>query len=121
MFSELLKNTGLVSLVANLSRVSFGLLDALDIFLLGILIYAILKLIYETRSYPVIIGISTLLVFYSLATFLKLPLTRGALQSFLSVFIILLAVIFQSELRRFLTYFNLAPRIARRKLPSERV
>ncbi len=116
---EFVKNFGPASILEGLRGVSFTFSDSLDILFMGILIYAVLKLIYETRSFPIIIGISTVFVFYGLATLLNLSLTRSIIQSFLSIFIILLVVLFQNEFRRFLTFFNLAPRISKRRLPSE--
>jgi len=119
MSFEFVKNFGPASILESLRGVSFTFSDSLDILFMGVLIYAVLKLIYETRSFPIIIGISTVFFFYGLATLLNLTLTRGIIQSFLSIFIILLVVLFQNEFRRFITFFNLAPRISKRRLPSE--
>lgn len=121
MNTDLIKDLGIASVLDGLRDVSFTFSDSLDILLVAILIYAILKLIYETRSFPIIFGISTVLLLYGLATVLNLSVSRTILQSFLSVFIILMVIIFQNEFRRFLTYFNLAPYIARKRLPSENI
>ncbi|MEK7187228.1 MAG: diadenylate cyclase [Patescibacteria group bacterium] len=114
----LVKNFGPASIIDGLRGVSFTFSDSLDILFVAILIYAVLKLVSETRSFPVIFGISTVFVFYGLATVLNLTLTRNIIQSFLSIFLILIVVIFQNEFRRFLTYFNLAPRFSKKMLPS---
>lgn len=105
----------------SLDNLRFSFFDILDVFFIAVLIYFVFKLVYETRSFPIIIGISTVLFLYGLATILSLSLTRSILQSFLSIFIILIVVVFQNEFRRFLTFFNLAPYFLKRRSLSEQV
>ncbi|MDX1608389.1 MAG: diadenylate cyclase [Candidatus Spechtbacterales bacterium] len=77
------------------------LTDILDIIIIAILIYVALFFLKQTRSLLAFIGVGVLLGLYVIAKFFGLFLTSIALQSFFSVFLIILAVVFQEELRRF--------------------
>lgn len=80
--------------------------DILDIFGIAILIYVCIRLLRETHSTPVVIGVITISFFYLVARFLGLPLTESVLRTFLSTFLVVLAVVFQRELRRFFSFFG---------------
>ena len=80
--------------------------DFFDVLIIGFLIYLIIRLLRETHSTSVLIGILTLLSIYGIALFFDLPLTSLILQSFFGVFFIIIAVVFQKELRRFFSAFG---------------
>lgn len=90
--------------------------DFFDILVIGFLIYLIIRLLRETHSTSVLIGILTLLSLYGVALLFDLPLTSLILQSFFGVFFIIIAVVFQRELRRFFSAFGFWG-IARRLTP----
>lgn len=90
--------------------------DFLDIFIIAFLIYVAIKLLRETHSIPVVLGILALLGFYGVSLLFDLPLTSLVLRSFFSIFLIIIAIIFQRELRRFFSVFGFWG-IARRFLP----
>ncbi len=85
---------------------NFHLRDFFDIVIIAILIYAILKLFIKTRSIPILAGIIILVLLYGLAIFFNFPLTKIALRSFFGTFFIILAIIFQRELRRFFGFLG---------------
>jgi len=91
-------------------------LNFLDIFIIALLIYITIKLLRETHSISVVAGVLTLLGFYGLALLFDLPLTSLVLRSFFGVFLIIIAIIFQRELRRFFSTFGFLG-VARRFMP----
>ncbi len=80
--------------------------DFFDILIIAFLIYVGIKLIRETHSIPAAIGVLTLLGFYGVALLFDLPLTSLVFRSFFGFFLIIIAIIFQRELRRFFSAFG---------------
>jgi uncharacterized protein (TIGR00159 family) len=81
--------------------------DIFDILIIAGLIYIFLILFIKTRSLPILIGIITLVVLYGVAFFLNLSLTKMVLNSFFGMFLVVLAIIFQKELRRFFEFIGI--------------
>lgn len=92
--------------------VSFHLSDLLDITVVAFFIYVALILFKRARSSAILIGIAILVVVYGVARFFNFYMTTLLLQSFFGVSIIILAILFQDELRRF---FEILARWSRRK------
>lgn len=90
--------------------------DFFDVLIIAFLIYVVIKLLKETHSVSVVAGVLTLLGFYGVAVLFDLPLTSLVLRSFFGVFLIIIAIIFQKELRRFFSAFGFMG-IARRFMP----
>jgi diadenylate cyclase len=86
--------------------VTFQWKDALDLILVAGLLYAVLLLLRRTHSRFIFTGISLLLVLYGAARFLNLYLTTTLFQAFLAFFAIIIAVIFQRELRSFVEWLS---------------
>lgn len=83
--------------------VSAGWAGLLDIFLLTILVYYIIKLMKETRAAQLLKGIGVLVAVYLLAKLvLKLQAITYIIENFFQVGIIAIIIIFQPELRRIL-------------------
>lgn len=80
---------------------TFVIRNILDIAVITSLIYGIIVLFRKTKSLPIIIGVLLLTALYGISTLLNLPLTKMVFQAFFSMFLIILAIIFQRELRRF--------------------
>ena len=79
----------------------FNLRSILDILIIALFFYFAIAILQKTKSISVIIGISILAITYGASVFLNLPLTRTIFQYFLNFFLIVVAVVFQNELRRF--------------------
>ncbi|MEX0870038.1 MAG: diadenylate cyclase, partial [Candidatus Spechtbacterales bacterium] len=77
------------------------LTDILDVAIIAVFIYMAIFFLKQTRSLPAFMGIGVLLLVYVVARFFNLYLTTLALQSFFGIFLIVLVVVFQDELRRF--------------------
>ncbi|HVN72143.1 MAG TPA: diadenylate cyclase [Desulfomonilia bacterium] len=80
---------------------SFRIQDFFDIFIIFTLIYVLLIWFKNTASRLVFVGISLLGGIYILARLFNLYLTTLVLQSFFTIFIVALVVIFQEDIRRF--------------------
>ena len=77
------------------------LLDILDILIVAGLVYVFLLWLKQTHSSYLVSGITILSGLYFVAAALGLRLTVMIFQVFFSVFLIVLVVIFQAEIRRF--------------------
>jgi diadenylate cyclase len=76
----------------------------IDIVVIAILIYIALRLLFETRSLSVAIGIVALAILYGLSTAFNLALTHLLLKSLFGFLVIIIAIIFQQELRRLFSF-----------------
>ncbi|MDX2171426.1 MAG: diadenylate cyclase [Deltaproteobacteria bacterium] len=76
------------------------LADGLDIALVTVFFYSAIVLVRRTQARLVAAGVLVLVGLYIVARALDLRLTTGLLQGFFAVFLIMLVVIFQEELRQ---------------------
>jgi diadenylate cyclase len=76
--------------------------DILDILIFGYLIYQIYKLLRGSIAFNIFIGVIMLFVVWWLVRTLKMDLLSLLLNQFVSVGVIMLLIIFQPEVRRFL-------------------
>ena len=76
--------------------------DLIDILIITVLIYWLVRLFKQTKSSFVFLGIALLGLIYLVAKILNLGLTLTIFRAFFSVILIGLVVIFQKELRQFL-------------------
>jgi len=101
--------TNLISLIKHMT-----LGDFLDIFLVAVIIYSLLLLIKDTKAYQMALGIAVVGLFYLVSVWGKLFVSRWLVRNFLNYFLIAIIVLFQGEIRRFLT--GLGSRTFRRPL-----
>jgi diadenylate cyclase len=92
--------------------ITFG--EIIDIIVLAILLYTSIVWAQRTRAAFVVRGIVILEIVYIIARYLDLQMTAWIFQAFFAVFLIMIVVIFQEELR------HLFERIAVWSLPSTR-
>jgi len=78
----------------------FGIRDAVDIALVAVVIYYVLRLIRGTRAEQMLIGVAVVLVVYELARIFDLLTIEWIFSQFFSVFIVIMVVLFQHEIRR---------------------
>lgn len=89
---------------------SFYLIPAIDILLIAFVFYRLLLLIKGTHSVQVVMGLAVLMGITLVARhFLRLPATTWLLESFWSGAVILLAIVFQPELRTALAHLGSRP------------
>lgn len=79
------------------------LLDVLDILLTALIIYYVLILIRDTKAYQAASGLALIGVLYLLTVWGRLGVSNRIIRSFISYVIIAIIVLFQAEIRRFLT------------------
>jgi len=77
-----------------------GFADVIDIFVVTALVSAILTLIRRTQAGFVAIGILMVAALYVVARALDLQLTAWIFQGFFAVFLVIVVVVFQEELRQ---------------------
>lgn len=77
--------------------------DVLDIALIAFLVYQLLLMLKGTRAIPMGLGLFTLWFIYVAAERWKLQTVYWLMSNVLSAFIVIFVVLFQDELRRFLT------------------
>src|SRR5258706_5308260 len=86
------------------------LLPALDILLIAFVFYQVLLLIKGTHSVQVVMGLAVLMgMTLVIRHFLKLPAATWLLENFWSGAVVLLAVVFQPELRTALAHLGSRP------------
>jgi diadenylate cyclase len=81
----------------------FNLVDFLDILVVAFLIYVFILLIKSTRAYPMALGIGIVGLLLLVTRWAKLNVSNWVLQNMASYLIIAIIVLFQGEIRRFLT------------------
>ncbi|MDP2677021.1 MAG: diadenylate cyclase [bacterium] len=80
--------------------------DFFDVLIIALFLYIIIILFKRTHSWPILAGIGILVIIYSIAKILNLYLTSLVLQSFFAVFIVVLVIIFNQEVRRFFEFIS---------------
>jgi uncharacterized protein (TIGR00159 family) len=100
---------------------TIGIADIVDILFVAVLLYTAIAWLRSTRAAFVVRGIFILGAVYILARWLDLQLTAWLFQGFFAIFLIIIVVIFQEELRQIferIAVWSLAPKGAR-PLPSQ--
>jgi len=87
----------------------FGFRDVVDIALVAVVVYFVLRLIRGTRAVQMLIGLTVVVVVYELARYFGLLTVEWMFGHFFSAFIIILVVLFQHEIRRALMQVGVNP------------
>jgi len=85
-----------------MGALNFGVLDALDIVLAAFLLYQVYRLLRGTAAIRILIGMVAIYLLYSLVQVLEMHLLSEILGSFMGVGLIILVIVFQQEIRKFL-------------------
>ena len=81
----------------------FGIKDIIDILLVALILYYIYRLMKESRSLNVFMGILVFVVLWLVVSqVLQMKLLGSILDKFVSVGVIVLVILFQDEIRKFL-------------------
>ncbi len=80
--------------------------DVLDIFIVGYLMYQLYKLLRGTIAFNIFVGVLTLYVVWWIVGQLQMDLLSQVLNQFASVGVIVIVVVFQQEIRRFLLFLG---------------
>ena len=79
---------------------SVSLLDIMDIVIVAIVIYQLLKLIRRTRAGQVLKGVLLLLVFYGITSYIGLQTISWLIGYVLGIGVVAIVILFQPELRK---------------------
>ncbi len=89
------------NIIGALRHITLG--DCLDILFVAFIIYSLLLLIRDTKAYQMAVGIAIVGLFYLASQWGRLVVSQWLVKNFLNYFIIAVIVLFQGEIRRFLT------------------
>ena len=92
----------LTAFLIDLSFLAFRFTDAVDIIVVGYLMYQMYRLLRGSVAFNIFVGVLLLYVVWWLVGTLKMDLLSMILGQFVSVGVIIVAIVFQPELRRFL-------------------
>lgn len=81
---------------------TFRWLDALDIFIVAVLLYQLYNLVRGTAAVNIFLGILSLYLLWMLVRVLNMQLLDSILGQFIGVGVLALIIVFQQEVRRFL-------------------
>ena len=88
---------------------NFRLQDAVDIGIIGFLVYLILDLIRGTRAARMLVGLGVVFLLFLGSQFFDLYTVNWVLDNFLSSVLLVIVVIFQHDIRRALTQVGSRP------------
>lgn len=86
---------------------NFGWQDVVDVGLLSFIFYRILIFVKGTRTVPMLMGISLVMLFYALSRFLQLEALELLLENLATSLVLVLVILFQGEFRNALAQFGL--------------
>jgi diadenylate cyclase len=86
--------------------IAFGIADAVDIFLVSIMLYQLYKMVKGTAAVNVFIGLALIYIVYIVVRAFELKLLGSILGKFINVGVIAIMVVFQQEIRKFLLYIG---------------
>ena len=85
---------------------TFGITDAIDIFLVAIILYLVYNLVKGTSAINVFVGLALMYVAYIVVRAFDFKLLGSILGKFVNVGVIAIIVLFQQEIRKFLLYLG---------------
>jgi diadenylate cyclase len=91
----------LTNIVSALERFTLG--DFLDILLVTIILYSFFLLIKDTKAYQMAIGLAIVGALFFITQWGKLAASHWIIRNFINYLIIAIIVLFQNEIRKFLT------------------
>lgn len=78
---------------------NIGWRDIVDVLLLAVIIYYILRFVRDRRAWTLLVGFSVLGVFYLLTQIFELRTVNMVLRAFFNMYVVFIIVIFQREIR----------------------
>lgn len=85
--------------IVNVAR-TFTFKDAVDVIIVTLLLYSAIKLVRETRASQLVKGIILLLLLFFVSSYLNLMMLNTILHSFFQYAFVLVAILFQPEIRK---------------------
>ncbi|MCX7697215.1 MAG: diadenylate cyclase CdaA [Bacteroidales bacterium] len=94
---------------------SVSWIDVFDILLVSLLIYQIFKIFKDTNAIKILLGITVLYLTWKIVSFLGFNLLGEIIGNFINVGVLLLIIVFQPEIRKFLLYMGSQTFISRHR------
>ncbi len=91
----------LTNITTALSRFTFA--DLVDILLVAFILYSLILLIKDTKAYQMAIGIGIVGLLFLITRWGRLVVSNWLIKNFVTYLIIAVIILFQAEIRRFLT------------------
>ncbi len=79
------------------------LADVFDILLMTVIIYSFIRLVKDSKAYQMAIGIAVIGIFFLITQWGRLVVSNWLIRNFVNYAIFAIIVLFQGEIRRFLT------------------
>lgn len=86
--------------------ITFGITDAVDILLVAIILYIVYNLVKGTSAINIFIGLALIYIAYIIVLAFELKLLSSILGKFVNVGVIVIMIVFQQEIRKFLLYIG---------------
>ncbi|MBI2721719.1 MAG: TIGR00159 family protein [Bacteroidetes bacterium] len=86
--------------------ISFGITDAIDVFLVAIILFIAYNLVKGTSAINIFIGLALIYVAYIFIKAFELKLLSSILGKFVNVGVIVVMIVFQQEIRKFLLFIG---------------
>lgn len=90
----------------SISFIDFGWADAIDILLVAVILYIVYNLVKGTSAINIFIGLTFLYLVYIVIRAFELKLLTSIFSKFVNVGVIVIMIIFQQEIRKFLLYIG---------------
>ncbi len=85
---------------------TFGIIDAIDIFLVAVMLYQLYKMVRGTAAVNIFIGLASIYIFWIIVRAFEFDMLSSILGKFINVGVIAIMVVFQQEIRKFLLYIG---------------
>ncbi len=86
--------------------INFGIADAVDILLVALILYLLYNMVKGTSAVNIFIGLAFIYVMWIVIRALDLKLLSSLMGKFVNVGVIVVMVVFQQEIRKFLLYIG---------------
>ena len=86
--------------------ISFGVSDAIDIFLVAVILYLAYNLLKGTRAINIFVGLALIYFLYIVFRAFDMKLISSIIGKFVNVGVIAIMIVFQQEIRKFLLYIG---------------
>lgn len=91
---------------AFINFITFGITDAVDILLVAVILYIVYNLVKGTTAINIFAGLAVIYIAYIFIAAFELKLLSSILGKFVNVGVIVIMIVFQQEIRKFLLYIG---------------
>jgi DNA integrity scanning protein DisA with diadenylate cyclase activity len=96
----------LILLLIKVGFLEIDFVDLLDIFLVGLLLFQVYRLIKGSLAFNIFLGLLIVYFIWFVVSLLEMQLLKRILEQFVNMGVIALLIVFQPEVRKFLLYLG---------------